>query len=149
MLLGKYVEHTFQAQVHGSLYQDADCKSPIQLRRALLGRAHFGCSAVAVNLGGGGRRLEHTWWRELELNALSGELLRLTVAAAVHRVQLTSGLSVWGKNHMNAESSSREVGSISSKQRIHTCKRTEVKSLHEKEYPLEAVCWPLSCDRSQ
>lgn len=113
--------------MHGSLYQDADCKSPIQLGRALLGGAHFGCSTVAMDLGGGGRRLEHMGWRELELITLSGALLRLTVAAAVHGVQLPSRLGVWGKKHMNAQSSSREVGSISSKQRIHPCKRTEVR----------------------
>ena len=130
MLLGKYGEHTFQAQMHGSLYQDADCKSPSQLRRALLGGAHLGCSTVAVDLGGGGRRLEHMGWRELERIALSGVLLRLTVAAAVHGVQLPSRFSVWGKRgkkHMNAQSSSREVGSISSKQGIHPCKRMEVR----------------------
>lgn len=120
------MEHTFQAQVHGSLYQDADRKSPIQLGRALRGGAHFGHSAVGLDLGGGGRHLERAGWRELAFLALSGELLRLTVAAAVHGVQHTSGLSVWekgGKNHMNAQSSSREIGSISSKERIHTYKR--------------------------
>lgn len=123
--MGKYVEHTFQAQVHGSLYQDTDCKSPIQLGRALVGGAHFSCSAGAADQGGGWRLLEDTGWRELELILLAGELLGLTVAAAVHGVQLTCGLSVGGKNHVNSQGSSREVGSISSKQRIHACKRME------------------------
>lgn len=46
------------------------------------------------------------WYRELDLILHSGELLRLTVAAAVHGVQLMSGPRVWGergKNHMNSQ----------------------------------------------
>lgn len=90
-----------------------------------MGGAHFSCSAGAADRGGGWRLLEDTGWRELELILLAGELLGLTVAAAVHGVQLTHGLSVGGKNHVNSQGSSREVGSISSKQRIHACKRME------------------------
>lgn len=144
LLLGKSAEHTFQAQVHGSLHQDADCKSPLQLGRALLGRAHLSCSAVAADLGGGRSLLEDTGWRQLELIALSGELLRLTVAAAVHGVQITSGLSERGKrgkNHVNSQGSSWEVGSISSKQRIHTCKRMEANKPGWQKTSLEGCLW--------
>jgi hypothetical protein len=86
----------------------------------------FSCCAVAGDLGGGRRLLVATGWRELNLLISAGELLRLTVATAVHGVQLMSGLSVWrkrGKNHMNSQGSSGEIGSISSKQRIHTYNR--------------------------
>lgn len=94
LFMDKGAEHTFQAQVHCSFYQDTDCKSSIQCSRALLGQADFSCGAAAGDLGGGRRLLVVMWWRELELIISSGELLRLTGAAVVHGVQLISGPKV-------------------------------------------------------
>lgn len=132
----KWAEPTFQAQVHCSFYQDTNCKSSFQLSRVLLGQADFSGNAVAGGLGGGRWLLVATGWRELDLIIPSGELLRFTVTAAVHGVQIMSGLSVWrkrGKNHMNSQGSSWEVGSITSKERIHTCRGQRRTSLGKQE----------------
>lgn len=132
----KWAEPTFQAQVHCSFYQDTNCKSSFQLSRVLLGQADFSGDAVAGGLGGGRWLLVATGWRELDLIIPSGELLRFTVTAAVHGVQIMSGLSVWrkrGKNHMNSQGSSWEVGSITSKERIHTCRGQRRTTLGKQE----------------